>query len=132
MNKKTNTFLLSLLTPGLGYLQNGDKKSFYKTIILFFGIIILASTERLFINFWGLKSVIAALVTIYVFATIHATIKVKASNTKTKIPLFLKIFFTPSFLLTAGFSFANRRTVLGFDLLSMEVPVMQPTILQGD
>ena len=31
-----------------------------------------------------------------------------------------------------GLSFANRRTVLGFDIMSMGVPVMQPTVLQGD
>ncbi len=132
MNKRLITLLLSLLTPGLGYIQNDDKKSFYKTIAFIFGIIIFAVMQRLFTGFWSLTFVIVALISIYVFAAIHATLTVKATSSKIKNPVLLKLFFTMSFLLITGLSFANRRTLMGFDIMSMSVPVMQPAILQGD
>ena len=74
----------SLLTPGLGYLQNGDKKSFYKTITFFYSAIILAVTLRLFISFWSLILVIVTLTSIYAFAAIDATLKAKAVSSKIK------------------------------------------------
>jgi len=132
MTKQLKTFLISLLTPGLGYLQNGDKKSFYRTIILFFGVVILGVKLRLFTSFLGLTTVFLSLTFIYVFAAIHATIKTKAEIRKIKNAGFLKLCLTLSFLLITGLSFANRRTVIGFDIMSMDVPVMQPTLLQGD
>ncbi len=132
MTKRLKSFLLSLLTPGLGYIQNSDKKSFYKTIALFYGVIILAVTQRLFTSFGSLILVIVALTSIYVFAAIHSTLEVKATVLKIKNATLLKLFFTVSFLLITGLSFANRRTLMGFDILSMSVPAMQPTILQGD
>ena len=61
MHKRLQTLLLSLLTPGLGYLQMGDKKSFFKTIALFFGVIILGVTLKLLVNFWGLSLIIVTL-----------------------------------------------------------------------
>jgi signal peptidase I len=132
MTKGITTFFISLLTPGLGYLQSGDKKNFYRTISLFFAVITFGVTFRLFTSFGGLSFVIISLLFIYLFAIVHSTIKAKFSNPKTHISGLLKLFFTISFILITGFSFANRRNVIGFDILSMGVPVMQPTVLQGD
>jgi hypothetical protein len=42
------------------------------------------------------------------------------------------LVFAISFLLVSGLSFANKRTVMGSDVLSMNVPVMQPIVLQND
>ncbi len=132
MNKPTTTFLISLLAPGLGYLQIGDKKNFYRTIFLFFATIIFGTVFRLLISFEGLTFVIIALVFIYLFAIVHSTIKAKSSTPKTQITGYLKLFFTICFLLISGLSFGNKRTVMGFDILSMNVPVMQPAVLQND
>lgn len=132
MKKQLKTFLFSLLAPGLGYLQNGDRKSFYKTIFLFFNVIILGTTFRLFISFWGLAAILFSLVSIYSFTAIHATLNAKTANPQTKIAGLLKGSLTLAFLLITGLSFANRRTTMGFDIMSMDVPVMQPTLLQGD
>ena len=87
---------------------------------------------RLFTSFKGLSFVIVALLLIYLFATVHSTIKAKFLNPKTHIAGLLKLFFTISFILVTGLSFANRRTVMGFDIMSMSVPVMQPAVSQGD
>lgn len=132
MNKRLQTFLLSLLTPGLGYLQTGDRKSFYKTITLFFGVIIFGVTTRLFVNFLGLFLIVSALISIYIFAAVHATIKTTQINSKFRFSSILKVCFTISFILITGLSFANRRTIMGFDILSMNVPVMQTTVLENE
>lgn len=132
MAKQITTFLVSLLTPGLGYIQIGDKKNFYRTISIFFSVIILAITFRLFISFKGLCLVSATLLLTYLFAAAHSTIKVKSSNLKIHNAGFQKFIVTVSFILMTGLSFANRRTVLGFDIMSMNVSVMQPAIFQGD
>jgi signal peptidase I len=132
MKQQLKTFLFSLLTPGLGYVQNGDRKSFYKTILLFFGVLILGVIFRLYTNFWSLAVILLSLAAIYVFTAIHATVKAKAALTQTKTTGFLKLCFILAFLLTTGLSFANKRTAMGFDIMSMNVSVMQPALLQGD
>ena len=132
MKKQLNTFLLSLLTSGLGYLSIGNQKNFYKTILLFFAVLIFGAVFRLSTSFWGLAAVVFVLTLIYVFTAIHATVKAKATNMQTKSTWILKAGFTVGFLLITGLSFANRRTTIGFDIMSMDVSVMHPTILQGD
>lgn len=131
MNKRLQTLLLALLTPGLGYLQIGNKRNFYRTITLFFGVIISGVIFRLVTSFTGQAFIIVALLFIYLFATIHSTFKAKSSNPKAQIPGLLKLFFTVSFLLVTGFSFASKRTLMGFNIMKMSVTVMQPTVLQG-
>lgn len=132
MAKQITTLLVSLLTPGLGYLQIGDKKNFYKTISIFCSVIIFGVMLRLFTSFKGLFLVIVALLLIYLFASVHSTIKAKSSNSKIYSAGLLKLLFTISFILVTGLAFAKRRTVMGFDIMSMSVPVMHPTVLQGD
>lgn len=132
MKKQLRTFLLSLLAPGLGYYQNGDRKSFYKTLLLFFGVLTLGAVLRLFTNFWGLTAVSFSLIALYCFAAVHATLKAKTANPQPKPAGRLKVCFTLAFLLLTGLSFANRRVVMGFDVMRMDVPVMQPTLLPGD
>jgi signal peptidase I len=132
MRKQLSTFLFSLLAPGLGYLQNGDKRSFFKTILFFFVVLFTGATGRLFPTFRGLVAILFALSAIYIFAAIHATLKAKEANRQTKPSSLLKACFTIAFLLIAGLSFANRRMTLGFDIMRMDVPVMQPALLPGD
>ncbi len=132
MKNQLKTFLLSLLTPGLGYFQNGDKKSFYKTIALFFAVIIASVMVRVVIHFRGLLFVFIALTAIYIVAVIHATSKRKTATQKIKNANLKKLFFTVTFILVTGLSFANRRIVMGFDIMRMDVPVMHPAILEGD
>src|SRR4051812_16988752 len=102
MKKQLKTFLLSLLTPGLGYLQNGDRKSFYKTILLFFAVLILGVTIRLFTSFWGFAAVLFSLTAIYGFTAMHATLKAKSANWQTRIAGLLKVCFILAFLLITG------------------------------
>ncbi len=132
MNTKLKTFLLSLLTPGLGYLQNGDKKSFYTTLLVFYGVIVSAAAFRLFTTFTGLLIIVAILIGIYIFTAVRATQKMGQTSIKNQTSGTLKLCFTIGFIFITGLSFANRRTVLGFDIMSMNVPVMQPTILEGE
>src|SRR6476659_2633325 len=132
MERKIKTLLLSLLTPGLGYLQYGDRKSFYKTILLFVSVLFVSASFRLFTSFWGLAASLFSLVAIHVSAAIHATIKTKTVCGEAKVPGLLKACFTVAFLLTTGLLFANRRIIMGFDIMSMDVPVMEPTLLQGE
>jgi signal peptidase I len=132
MVKQTTTFLISLLTPGLGYLQIGDRSSFYKTLSLFFAMIIMGTGFRWFTSFKGLFFLIISLLFIYLFAAVHSTIRSRTSNSKIHTTRFLKLFLTISFVLVTGFSFANRRVVMGFDIMSMSVPAMEPTVLQGE
>lgn len=132
MKKQLETLLLSLLAPGLGYLQTGDRKSFYKTFFLFFGVLIIGVALRLLTSVWGLAATAFLLIAIYIVAAIHATVKANAAGTKAKTSGLLKAGFTLAFVIITGLSFANRRTVMGFDMMRMDVPVMQPALLEGD
>lgn len=132
MAKQIITFVLSFLTPGLGYLQIGDRKNFFVTIFGFFTVIISGIAFRFFTTFQGLTFVIVALLAIYLFAALHSTLKAKYANTKICSSVALKLISTISFFLITGLSFANRRTLMGFDIMSMDVRVMEPSVLQGD
>ena len=118
--------------PGLGYLFNGHKKLFYTTIVTFLSINILAVTLRVIIRFWGFASLFIALPVIYLFTAVHATFILKAVNPITDHKTVRNLFLTTAFLVLSGLSFANRRTLMGFDIISMGVPVMQPAVLQND
>jgi signal peptidase I len=132
MNKSIATFLISLLTPGLGYLQIGERKHFYRAISLFFAIIILAIAFRILISFEGLLSIFLALSFIHLFSLVHSTIKARSAVPKTQVAGSLKLFITISFILVSGLSFGNKRSLMGFEVLSMNVPVMQPAVLEND
>lgn len=132
MIKQSTTFLLSLLTPGLGYFHKGDKKSFYKTIIYFVSLLAAGVVFRLFVSFWGFVNIVLSIMALYISTTIHAMRKSENRSRTGKSSGVLKLFFTLSFLLLISLSFANRRTVMGFDVMSMDVAVMQPTLLQGE
>jgi signal peptidase I len=132
MIKQSTTFLLSLLTPGLGYFHKGDRKSFYKTIIVFVSLLVAGVVLRLLVSFWGFVSIGLSIIALYVFATINAVFKAENRSRTGKSSVLLKLCFTVSFLLLTSLSFANRQTIMGFDIMSMDVTVMQPTILQGE
>ena len=132
MIKQSTTFLLSLLSPGLGYFHKGDNKSFYKTIIVFFSILAAGVIFRFFVSFWGLTGILLSIIAVYVFTAIHAMKKAEYRSPSGKSSGLLKLCFTLSFLLLTSLTFANRRTIMGFDIMSMDVTVMQPTLLQGE
>jgi signal peptidase I len=129
MLKLIQTLFLSLLTPGLGYLNIGNKKNFYKTILLFYGVIACGVIFRLFTSYHGIVSIIICLITIYLFTAIHAIIKVKTTKSAGNSMKLMRFVFTISFILITCISFGKRRQVMGFDIMSMGVPVMQPTVL---
>ena len=132
MKKQIISFLISLLIPGYGYLENGFKKYYFLTVGIFFSFIFLGATSRLFTSFKGLIFIIVALLFVCFFSAIHSVKKNHSHLTKARRSGLLKLFLTTSFLLVIGLSFANRRTVLGFDMMSMSVPVMQPTVIEGE
>jgi signal peptidase I len=132
MIKQSTTFLLSLLAPGLGYYHKGDNKSFYKTIIVFFSILATGVIFRLFVSFWGLMGMLFSILALYAITTIHAMRKAEYRSRSGKSNGLLKLCFTLTFLLVTSLTFANRRTLMGFDIMSMEVAVMQPTLLKGE
>ena len=132
MKKKIIVFLVSLLILGFGYLENGFKKYYFLTIGIFFSFIFFGATCRLFTSFKGLFFIIASFLFVCFFSAINS-MKMNSSHLlKAKRSGLLKLFLTTSFLLVTGLSFANRRTVLGFDIMSMGVPVMQPTVVEGE
>ncbi len=100
---------------------------------LFLSVILAGISFRWVTSFWGLAAVLLTLLTIYIFAAIHAALRAKVvvSRINTNGAL-LKFCFTVCFLLITGVLFANRRTLMGFEILRMDVPVMEPALLQGD
>lgn len=117
-------FRLIALLPTLGVIESLVS---YFTKFPKLGVIL-----RLFTTFWGLACIVLLIIGVYVFTTIHALLKAESSIRRNKSERFLKLCFTLSFLLLTSLSFANRRTIMGFDIMSMNVPVMQPTLLQDD
>jgi len=132
MTKQLKTLLLSLLTPGLGYFHKGYNHFFFRTIIVFFSLLTAGVVLRLFTTFRGVAGIVLSIISVYAFATIHAMMKAEDRSRRSKSNGLLKLCFTISFLFVTSLSFANRRTLMGFDVMSMDVPVMQPTLLQGD
>ena len=127
MNTKLKAFLLSLLVPGLGYLQSDDKKLFYRTMLLYFGVFGGGVMSRLFVTHDGFMAIMISWPVISILTGIHAATRLKTTSSNG----LLKLAFTVLFLLITGFSFANRSTVMGFDIMQMGVPVMQPAVPQG-
>ena len=132
MNQRLQTILVSLLTPGLGYFQTGNKKAFLKTIGLFFGVIIMSVILRLFTSFEGIVTILGLLIGIYIFSAAKSTVKTKQAYSKIQTSAVLPVCITITFILVTGLSFASRRTVMGFDIMKMGVAVMRPTVLQGE
>ncbi len=88
MNKQFSVFFLSLLVPGIGYLKADDRKSFFKTVTLFFGVIIIGVVTKLFTTFLGLALIIASLIAVYIFAAINATFKTKEEISNLQVNCF--------------------------------------------
>ena len=132
MKRPWITFLLSFLVPGLGYLQRGNRLSFYRTTLLFFLVLVCGTTFRLVTSFEGLAAVLVALFAVHLFALAHSTLVAKRPLKRKKASLLLKLAFTFSFLFILGVTFANKRSFMGFDILYMAVPAMQPTLTEGD
>lgn len=100
--------------------------------LLLLFVLILGATTRMVTTFLGLWLFLAVLIGLIGFVTFQKIHAPKASSTKSVKPLVLKLCFTLAFLLIIGVTFANRRSFLGFDVMRMAVPAMQPTLQQGE
>jgi signal peptidase I len=95
-------------------------------------VLLLGSTTRIITSFVGLCMVLIILVSVTVLAIYQGLRSSKPGSTGVGGPTVLRLCFTLAFVLVVGLSFANRRTLFGFDVMLMAVPAMQPTIQKGE
>ncbi len=129
MKNRIKRLLISLLIPGLGYLLAGEWRRFYLTVFLFYLIVILGSIFRLYPMFQGFISILLSLLILH-FGT-AADAAFKRNRTYANNGLLKWALATLFFLLTVT-GFSNSRSMMGFDRVSMAVPVMEPEIIQGE
>lgn len=119
--------ILCFLLPGFGYLRLGQMRHFYASVILLFSIIASGSVFRLFPAFAGFVTIVLLILVLHFGTALHAIFKrkeLKVSRNRSG----LKIITTGILLLVTVTCFGNSATILGFDRVSMSVPVMEPTI----
>jgi signal peptidase I len=130
MKRSVTSILLSLLMPGMGYLYFGDTRKFNATIILFYSAVISGAVFRLYPEFLGFITVTCSLAALHIYTAIHAAFGNKRHLPESKrIP---KLILTMALVLSTITGFSHSQTVMGFDRVSMAVPVMEPTIIRGD
>ena len=95
-------------------------------------VLALCATTRMVTTFPGLLVLGALLIGLLAYALFRNMNHSKGAPSKRKMSFVLKGGFTLAFLLIVGLSFAGRRTFMGFDVLRMAVPAMQPTLLPGE
>ncbi|HTF27193.1 MAG TPA: signal peptidase I [Flavitalea sp.] len=128
---RTRFVILFFLLPGFGYLRLGQTKSFYASIILLYSIIFCGSLFKLFPAFAGFVSIAFFISVLHFGTAFHAILKrkeLKGSQNHSG----LKIAITGILLLVTVTCFGNSATIMGFDRVSMAVPVMEPTIRTGE
>jgi signal peptidase I len=117
--------------PGFGYLRLGQTKSFYASIILFYSILVFGALFKLFPVFAGFVAVVFLVSVLHFGTAFHAILKrkeLKDSHNHSG----LKIIITGILFLVTVTCFGNSATIMGFDRVSMAVPVMEPTIRTGE
>lgn len=123
--------ILCLLFPGFGYLRLGHTKHFYASVLLLYSIIISGSLFRLFPAFAGFVTIALLICVLHFGTALHAILKwkeLKASANQSG----LKMIATGILFLATVTCFGNSATTMGFDRVSMTVPVMEPTIKTGE
>ena len=131
MKKKITFFLISLLMPGTGYLRLKESRKFYVTIVLFYSIVIVGSKLHLYPTFSGFVIMLLSLLALHIGTAAHAAMSVHKNRPPDSNGL-MKWAFTIIFFAVTVTSFGNSRTVMGFDRVSMAVPVMEPEIMAGE
>ena len=123
--------ILSLLLPGFGYLKLGHMRGFYSTILLLFIAIAGGTVLRLFPEFSGFIAVMSLISIIHFGTALHAIFSRNVTGYfQNRVEL--SIGLTAILLLTTVTCFGNSATTMGFDRVSMTVPVMEPTIRKGE
>jgi hypothetical protein len=131
MKKKIRFFLVAILMPGLGYLLLGESRKLYVTLLLFYSIVGLGSILRLYPIFSGFIFILLSISMLHLGTAVHAAIR-RSKNQSHARNGTIKWAFTTIFFLLAVTSFSHSRTVMGFDRVSMTVPVMEPAIMRGE
>lgn len=121
---------LCLLLPCFGYLRLGQMKHFYASVILLFSIIASGSIFRLFPAFAGFVTIASLIFVLHFGTALHAILKRKELRRPNQSGY--KIMAAGILLLVTVTCFGNSATMMGFDRVSMAVPVMEPTIKTGD
>jgi signal peptidase I len=106
-------------------------RHFYASAILLYSIIICGSILRWFPTFSGFITIVFTVIVLHLGTALHAIRKRKELESPQNHSG-LKIIITGTLLLVTITSFGNSATIMGFDLVSMAVPVMEPTITTGD
>ena len=122
---------LCLLLPGFGYLRRARIKKFYSTFVMLYIVIGGGAILRLFPLFSGFIGIIFLMFIIHFGTALHAILHRDGSGHR-RNRLGLSVGLTAILLLTTVTGFANSATILGFDRVSMAVPVMEPTIRAGE
>ena len=123
--------ILCFLLPGFGYFKLGQMRYFYTSVVLLYTIIVCGSLFRLFPTFAGFIGIVFCVSVLHFGTALHAIRKRKESKCSQNNSG-LKIFITGTLLLVTVTCFGNSATTMGFDRVSMAVPVMEPTITTGD
>ena len=131
IRNRITIFLISLLMPGLGYLKIGEIKKFIFTIVLFYTILISGVVFGFYSAFAGFVSILLSLSIAHLGSATHAALKTKVVR-PSRTNRFLMLALTLFFILLTGTGFSNSRTLMGFDRVSMAVPVMEPSIRKGE
>ena len=101
------------------------------TVFLFYSILIAGSLLRAYPTYSGFVSIIMALSTLHLVTATLAALRQGNSQPHANKAV-LKWTFTIILFLLAVSSFSHSRTVMGFDRVSMAVPVMEPEIMEGE
>jgi signal peptidase I len=123
--------ILCFLLPGFGYLRLGQIRYFYASVILFYSIIVMGSLFRLYPVFAGFIAIVFCVFALHFGTALHAILNRKELN-RSQNRGGLKVMITGVLLLVTITCFGNSATVMGFDRVSMAVPVMEPAIRMGE
>lgn len=96
----------------------------FSALGLFVAVLGIGIISRLFVSYTGLITIVGCWMLIFLVTFIRRK-KVQPRY------VLVKTLLTTFFLLITVFSFANRRTVMGFDVMQMGVKVMEPAVPQG-
>lgn len=123
--------ILSFMLPGFGYVRLGHMRRFYALTILLYFIILCGSVFRLFPVFAGFVSISVLIICLHLGTALHAIIERSRLRCLPNQGS-LKIIITGILLLGTFTAFGNSSVILGFDRVTMEVPVMEPGIEPGE
>lgn len=123
--------ILCFLLPGFGYLRLGQMRYFYTSVILLYSIIVCGSVFRWFTTFSGFIVIVFSVLVLHFLTALHAIRKRKELE-RLQNYSGLRVIITGMLVLVTVTCFGNSATMMGFDRVSMAVPVMEPAIKKSD